>query len=160
MRSTSSPICGRNSVRASASSSAASTVSIISFIDESGVRSSCDTLPMKSLRMRSAASSAVRSAAMAIAPSSYGCAVTPTYRSRAPLHSTMSRVLVAPATAARSIRSRSTDGISSMIARPTARAGSTAKSVAAAALNTRTRALESTVNAANGSAPTSRAARS
>ena len=70
MRSTSPAIWGRKSARASASSSATSSVSSISFIAASGVRSSCETLPVNSRRTRSLARYAVRSAAIAIAPSS------------------------------------------------------------------------------------------
>jgi hypothetical protein len=58
------------------------------------------------------------------------------------------------------MRSSSTEGTTSISARPGARRGSTPNSAPAAALKTRTRRPQSTVNAANGSASTSRSARS
>ena len=57
-RSTCASACGTKRSRAS-SSGASSTVSSISLIDESGVRSSCETLERNSLRARSSRTSAV-----------------------------------------------------------------------------------------------------
>ncbi len=121
MRSTSRAICGRKSVRASASSSEISTVSSISLIAESGVRSSCETLATNSRRTCSIASNAVRSAATATAPPSNGCAVMPSVRSRAKSPIVMSRIDVSPAMAASTCRSIATDGTTAISACPTAR---------------------------------------
>ena len=140
MRSTSRLTRGKKRAIASGSQSVSTIVSIIKLIDESGVRSSCDTFETKSRRVSSSSCKRVSSLAITSTPPLPSSGSVATVKTRVPAgRASESRPRDGcPARASLTRRSSSKDGITSMIARPMIGREPNSKIAAAAALSDRT----------------------